>query len=77
MKRYCVIKEKIDIDGSRIYTKYYFIFKFFAIRKAKKIAKEINKKFHNQDRVFIMKGNQYFNPDMKYTEYFGVSWTTC
>jgi len=75
MKKYCVIEEKIDPDCIRSYNKYYFYFRFFAIKKARRIAKRISKVFHNQDRVFIKKGDLYFNPDKKYVNGYGICWT--
>jgi len=74
-KKYCVIEEKFDPDGERSYKKSYFHFQFLAIWKARRIAKRILKVFHNQDRVFIKKGNFYFNPDRKYTKAYGLCWT--
>jgi len=74
-QKYCVIEEKIDSSCVRSYIKHNFYFRFFAILKARRIAKRIMNVFHNQDRVFIKRGDLYFNPDEKYAKY-GLCWTT-
>lgn len=76
MKKYTVIKEEIKTMQDRTTTEYKFWTLFFAIRKAKKIGKSIAKKFHSQDRVFIKKEETFYNPDKKWSEYYGISWST-
>lgn len=75
MKKYIVMKEEIRCMSDRKITEYRFFTLFFAIKKAKKIGREIGKEFRSQDRVFIKKGKEYYNPNRKWNIGFGMTWT--
>ena len=72
MKKYSVIQKNSGYEKE--VQQFNFWFKFLAIRKARKLSNAINKQFHSQSRVFIKEGDNWFNPDKKYSEYFGMSW---
>lgn len=75
---YCnVVKEHFNCDCERTYENIGCKTLNEAVDKAQEVAKEFDKIFHNQDRVFIKVGNLYYNPDRQLSDMMGVAWNHC